>query len=262
MQEYQLAHVAQAAASAVGPLGDDPALERSAVCALAGSGVRDGGAAARGLEVDTFQGSAWLGVVPFWLDRIKIRGVPPIPGARSFPDLNLRTYVRDQYTGTPGVYLLLAGCQQPAGGGRRRAPSIICPTTGPRCGWSSARSGSLPSTAGGDFKPAGGFQGALPGTGTERADWRRAAAARSSTFSPSAIACLARNRAGQPIRANLHHVPWPLEEAEAEIERNDLAASIGLTLPKQEPVLHYSRRLAVYMWPAENWCAPRWSAAR
>ena len=31
------------------------------------------------------------------------------------------------------------------------------------------------------------------------------------------------NRAGQPIRANLHHVSWPLEEAEAEIERNDLA---------------------------------------
>jgi hypothetical protein len=60
-----------------------------------------------------------------------------------------------------------------------------------------------------------------------------------------------RNHAGQAVRANLHHVPWPLEEAEAEIERNDLAASIGIQLPNQEPVLHYSRRLAVYIWPAE-----------
>jgi hypothetical protein len=59
------------------------------------------------------------------------------------------------------------------------------------------------------------------------------------------------DRTGQPVRANLHHVPWPLEEAEAEIERNDLAASIGLTLPKVAPVLHYSRRLAVYVWPRE-----------
>ncbi len=59
------------------------------------------------------------------------------------------------------------------------------------------------------------------------------------------------NRAGQPIRANLHYVSWPLEEAEAEIERNDLATSIGLTLPKSDPVLHYSRRLAVYVWPRE-----------
>jgi uncharacterized protein YqjF (DUF2071 family) len=60
-----------------------------------------------------------------------------------------------------------------------------------------------------------------------------------------------RNRAGQPIRTNFHHVPWPLEEAEAEIEQNDLPATIGISLSDQEPVLHYSRRLAVYIWPAE-----------
>jgi len=53
------------------------------------------------------------------------------------------------------------------------------------------------------------------------------------------------------VRANIHHVPWPLEEAEAEIECNGLAEAIGLKLPDVEPVLHYSRRLAVYVWPAE-----------
>jgi hypothetical protein len=64
--------------------------------------------------------------------------------------------------------------------------------------------------------------------------------------------CLfSRNRAGQPIRANLHQIAWPLEEAAAEIERNDLAAAIGIQLPDVEPVLYYSRRLAVYVWPAE-----------
>ena len=46
-------------------------------------------------------------------------------------------------------------------------------------------------------------------------------------------------------------MPWPLEDAEAEIERNDLPESIGIELPDAEPVLHYSRRLAVYIWPAE-----------
>jgi hypothetical protein len=59
------------------------------------------------------------------------------------------------------------------------------------------------------------------------------------------------NRAGQVVRANVHHVPWPLEEAEADIERNDLADGFGIDLPAIEPVLHYSRRLAVYLWPAE-----------
>jgi len=60
------------------------------------------------------------------------------------------------------------------------------------------------------------------------------------------------NRTGQPVRASLHYVPWPLEDAEAEIERNDLPASIGIKLPDMDPVLHYSRRLAVYIWPAER----------
>jgi len=52
------------------------------------------------------------------------------------------------------------------------------------------------------------------------------------------------------VRANIHTVASPLEDAEAEIERNDLPAAAGITLPAQEPVLHYSRRLAVYVWPA------------
>jgi hypothetical protein len=54
------------------------------------------------------------------------------------------------------------------------------------------------------------------------------------------------------MRANIHHVPWPLEEADAEIERNDLAAAVGIELPDQPPVLHYSRRLAVYVWQLER----------
>ena len=59
-----------------------------------------------GLQVDTFQGSAWLGMMPFWMDRIKMRGIPPVPGTSGFPDLSLRTYVREERTGTPGVVCL------------------------------------------------------------------------------------------------------------------------------------------------------------
>ena len=54
------------------------------------------------------------------------------------------------------------------------------------------------------------------------------------------------------MRASIHHIPWPLEEAEAEIEQNSLAAAVGIRLPDQEPVLHYSRRLAVYVWQLER----------
>jgi uncharacterized protein len=61
-----------------------------------------------------------------------------------------------------------------------------------------------------------------------------------------------RGRDGQPMRANIHHVPWPLEEAEAQIDQNDLASAVGIRLPDIPPVLHYSRRLAVYVWQLER----------
>src|ERR1700761_1724326 len=41
-----------------------------------------------GLTVDTFDGWAWLGVVPFAMDQIRLRGMPAIPGVRAFPELN------------------------------------------------------------------------------------------------------------------------------------------------------------------------------
>ena len=54
------------------------------------------------LELDTFDGSAWLGVVPFWMSGIRARLTPPIPGLSRFPELNVRTYVTAE--GKPGVW--------------------------------------------------------------------------------------------------------------------------------------------------------------
>ena len=46
------------------------------------------------LELDTFGGRAWLGIVPFRMSGIHVRGWPPVPGTTAFPELNVRTYVR------------------------------------------------------------------------------------------------------------------------------------------------------------------------
>jgi hypothetical protein len=83
---------------------------------------------------------------------------------------------------------------------------------------------------------------------------RKLAESRSGTieyFLTERYCLFTHNTAGELVRANVHHVPWPLEDAAADIERNDLPASIGIDIQEQEPVLHYSRRLAVYMWPPE-----------
>jgi uncharacterized protein YqjF (DUF2071 family) len=56
-----------------------------------------------GLHVDTFGGRAWLGVVPFCMEGVRPRFLPPLKGLSSFPELNLRTYVYDSQ-GRPGVW--------------------------------------------------------------------------------------------------------------------------------------------------------------
>ena len=54
------------------------------------------------LEIDTFDGVAWLGVVPFRMSGVGPRFVPSVPGVSTFPEINLRTYVRAN--GKPGVW--------------------------------------------------------------------------------------------------------------------------------------------------------------
>jgi uncharacterized protein len=203
-----------------------------------------------GLEVDTFQGSAWLGVVPFWLDRIKVRGMPPIPGMRSFPDLNVRTYVRDEHTGTPGVYFFSLDASN------LLAVAVAHTFFHLPYHWAemsldqqSAREFSFFSRRRFTSRQVI-FKARYRGLGPTR----KLAESHSGTLEYFLLerSCLfTRNRAGQAVRANLHNVPWPLEEAEAEIERNDLADAIGIQLPDQKPVLHYSQRLAIYIWPTE-----------
>ncbi len=65
-----------------------------------------------GLTVDTFQGDAWLGIVPFFMRGIRPRYCPPVPGISDFLELNVRTYVRDAQ-GRHGVWFYSLDCNQP-----------------------------------------------------------------------------------------------------------------------------------------------------
>jgi uncharacterized protein YqjF (DUF2071 family) len=56
-----------------------------------------------GLTVDLHEGKAWLGLVPFFMERVRPRGLPAVPGLSNFLELNVRTYVHDA-EGRPGVW--------------------------------------------------------------------------------------------------------------------------------------------------------------
>lgn len=58
-------------------------------------------------------------------------------------------------------------------------------------------------------------------------------------------------RSSPPARRSMtieDHRAWPLQPAEAEIERNTLTEWIGLRLPDTAPLLHFSRQLAMVGW--------------
>src|SRR6476646_6669850 len=55
-----------------------------------------------GLDIDTLEGQAWLGVVPFRMSGVRLRGMPATPRLSAFPELNVRTYVVAD--GKPGVW--------------------------------------------------------------------------------------------------------------------------------------------------------------
>ena len=65
-----------------------------------------------GLFVDTFDGAAWVGIVPFFMRNIRPRGLPSVPWISNFLELNVRTYVHDA-DGTPGVWFYSLDCDQP-----------------------------------------------------------------------------------------------------------------------------------------------------
>jgi uncharacterized protein YqjF (DUF2071 family) len=65
-----------------------------------------------GLRIETYDGSAWLGVVPFFMRSIRPRYLPAVPWISWFLELNVRTYVIDKQ-GRPGVWFFSLDCNQP-----------------------------------------------------------------------------------------------------------------------------------------------------
>jgi uncharacterized protein YqjF (DUF2071 family) len=64
--------------------------------------------------------------------------------------------------------------------------------------------------------------------------------------------CLYAVEAGRMYRAEIHHVPWPLQVAHADIHRNSMAEAAGIRLPDEPPLLHYAEAIEVLIWTPER----------
>lgn len=203
-----------------------------------------------GLIPDTFDGSAWIGVVPFWMDRIRFSGLPRVPGASSFPELNLRTYVREEHTNLAGVYFFSLDAANPVAVAAARAffrlpyywaSMSIKPQQDRRFFYRSDRHLTRQPVR---------FRATYRGLGpTHRL--AQSAPGTIEYFLTERYRLYTADRRGHLFQGDIHHLPWPLEAAEAEFHINELPAAHGIKLPDTEPILFYARELVVYIWSIE-----------
>ena len=195
-----------------------------------------------GLELDTFGGRAYLGIVPFRMEDVAPRGFQAIPRLSTFPELNVRTYVTCR--GVPGVWFLSldAASRITVEGARRffHLPYVKAMMSARRDGEaieyrSDRRDIRAPAaTFAARYRPIGPVEAAEPRSLEEWLVERRR--------------LFALDGEGRIERTEIRHRPWPLQPAEAEIEADSMAAAHGLTLPAGPPHLRFARRLDVRGW--------------
>lgn len=195
-----------------------------------------------GFELDTFEGQAWIAVVPFHMSNVTPRGVPALPWVSAFPELNVRTYVR--VADTPGVYFFSLDAGNPVAVGAARTLAHLPYYTADMTvenenGWIRYRSRRTSSRApaaefAGRYRPAGEPQPPTDGT--------------LEYFLTERYCLFTVDGDFHALQLDIHHPPWPLQAAEAEITVNTMADACGIRLPAVKPLLHFSRRQDMVAW--------------
>jgi uncharacterized protein YqjF (DUF2071 family) len=192
------------------------------------------------LALDLFDGEGWLGVTPFEVVGHRLHGLPPPPVLSRFRELNVRTYVT--VGGRPGIHFFSLDASSVAAvlGARAtyRLPYLPArmriATDAGAVHYRSRRLAGPPARLVARYWPTGPRFTAAPGTFEHWLTERY---------------CLyTTGRDGAPRRTEIHHGPWPLHPAEAEIAENTMAEPLGLRL-RGEPHVLFSPRQDVVIWP-------------
>ena len=194
------------------------------------------------LPLDTFNGEAYIGVVPFLMRDVRPRFLPAVPRLSFFPELNVRTYVT--LNGRPGVYFFSLDAANPLAVEIARSTfNLPYFNATMQC---VERDGQLEY-------------------GSTRTDARGAPAYFRARYRPTsetfvaerdtleyfltARYCLYTVDAQNNVsRAEIHHKPWALQHAECAIETNTMLEQIPLPLPNDAPHLLYVNGIDVIVW--------------
>jgi len=193
------------------------------------------------LEIDTFDGSAWIAVTPFRMTDVHPVALPPIPTMRDFPELNVRTYVRHGAHAGVWFFSLDAASHLAVLGARAITglpyfhASMLQRRIRDDVHYESVRTGSGHRFASADLRVRYGPTG----------DVFRSAVGSLEHFLTERY-CLFSQRMGRLLRVDIEHEPWPLQRASADVERNTMAQAAGIRLPADVPHVLFAGSLDVW----------------
>jgi uncharacterized protein len=169
-----------------------------------------------------------------------------VPYLSHFPELNVRTYVLAE--GKPGVWFFSLDAANPIAVRAARAAFYLpyfdakmsCLVEAERVFYQSQRShrGAARASFVAHYKPLATLPQSQPGT--------------LEYFLTERYCLYSADGQGHIYRGEIHHKPWPLQEAEAELRLNTMAEQIGLKLPDTQPLLHFAKALEVLAWLPER----------
>ncbi len=200
----------------------------------------------KGLELDLFEGKAYIGIVPFEMRDVKPRFSPSIQGLSHFAELNVRVYVTAE--GKPGVWFFSLDAANPIAVRLARAGFFLpyfdaqmsVMVLAERIYYQSKRThkGAMKANFVAEYEPTSEVYLSKKGT--------------LEHFLTERYCLYAQDKQGQLYRGEIHHQPWPLQQAKAEIRVNTMTEQIALPLPETVPLLHFAKAIDVVAWLPEK----------
>ena len=196
-----------------------------------------------GLELDLYDGQAYVAVTPFYMTNVAPRGVPAIPGLSSMPEVNVRTYVTAK--GIPGIYFFSLDAANPLAVGAARSMFHLPYFSArmhveERQDWIHYRSRrSTPGSRRAELR------GRYRSVGAARQPERGSL----EYFLTERYCLYSFDSSFHMYRVDIHHGPWELTLADVELDINTMAEANRIRLPAVSPLAHYARRQDTVVWP-------------
>ena len=204
------------------------------------------------LTIDTFEGKAYVGLVPFTLTGVRPVMTPPLPWISNFHEVNVRTYVHFR-EGDPGVWFFSLDASSNIAVAAARAAYKL-PYSHSQIEL-SATSDPIPAI---DFdahrhdakgnKPANGRIRYTPMDGIVSAAFPGTL----EHFLLERYILYAADGDRRLHRARVHHQPYPMQRADLLECEETLIWAAGIRRPQDSPLKHYAREVNVKVYPLER----------